>query len=165
MISNLARVLLLGLVCIGQSSFSASNNTAKLNSQLDKENRNPRHSDSILQFRFNTAENRFKVFAKDIAETDCLTAYSEFSPNGDGEHDIFFISCVEKYPNNYLQVFNRWGTKVFDMKGYNNTWDGSSTGIRTMGAKRKLPIGTYYYVLDTGDDSTKQKKGWLYLSK
>ena len=72
---------------------------------------------------------------------------------------------IQKYPKNFLQVFNRWGTRVYHEKGYNHNWDGSTTGLATMGSERKLPIGTYYYILDLGDGTTNQKLGWLYISK
>lgn len=105
-----------------------------------------------------------KTISPSIA-SECLTVYNKFSFSGDKTNNVFYIECVDQYPNNYLQVFNRWGTKVFDMKGYDNTWGGSATGIKTMGAERKLPIGTYYYVLDLGDTQHHQKSGWLYISK
>ena len=67
-----------------------------------------------------------------------------FSPNNDGANDTFFIECIEEYPNNNLQVFNRWGTKVFEMQGYDNSWDGTSQGRATINTADRLPVGTYF---------------------
>lgn len=100
-----------------------------------------------------------------ISNSECLTVYNRFSYSSHKIKNVFFVECAEQYPNNYLQVYNRWGTKVFEMKGYDNSWNGSSTGIKTMGAKRKLPIGTYYYDFDLGDASHHKLSGWLYISK
>jgi len=101
--------------------------------------------------------------AEKVYPDDCLAVYNGIQQN---ESNFgFVIKCIEKYPNNYLQVFNRWGTKVYDMKGYDNTWDGLSTGVSAMGAQRKLPIGTYFYTLDLGIDKPLQKEGWIYIVK
>ncbi|MDC0008102.1 gliding motility-associated C-terminal domain-containing protein [bacterium] len=100
-----------------------------------------------------------------ITQDECLTVYNEFSPNGDGVNEVFFIECIDQFPNNFLQVFNRWGTKVFEMRGYDNTWEGISTGRATINTDEKLPVGTYYYTLNPGDGETKAKAGWLYISR
>ncbi|MDP5229125.1 MAG: gliding motility-associated C-terminal domain-containing protein, partial [Cellulophaga sp.] len=96
---------------------------------------------------------------------ECLLIYNEFSPNGDGANEVFFIECIDQYPNNYLEIFNRWGTKVYEQRGYNNTWDGISTGRATIKAGERLPVGTYYYALDLGDGKTAPRAGWLYLNR
>ncbi|MFD2568565.1 T9SS type B sorting domain-containing protein, partial [Pseudotenacibaculum haliotis] len=94
----------------------------------------------------------------------CLTIYNEFSPNGDGVNDFFVIDCIDQYPNNTLEILNRWGNTVFKKRNYDNSWDGTSTGRATINAGEKLPVGTYYYVLDLGNGS-KPKTGWIYLNR
>lgn len=61
-----------------------------------------------------------------------------FTPNGDGINDIWIITNTEYYENVELNVYNRWGDKVYYVKDYKtgNEWDGAS-----------LPDATYYYVL------------------
>ncbi|MBI5539450.1 MAG: DUF3494 domain-containing protein [Bacteroidia bacterium] len=86
-----------------------------------------------------------------------------FSPNGDGINDLFVIRGIDRFPNNAFEVFNRWGNKVFEANSYLNTWDGTTTfGIRVGGDK--LPIATYFYVLDLGDGSNVYK-GTIYLNR
>ena len=165
MSTKLTKVFILAFIIIGHCSFITADSTFKSISKIEAENQRALQLDCIILFPIATAKSPPKKAVESENKPSCLTAYSEFSPNGDGRDDIFFITCIEEYPNNYLQVFNRFGTKVFDMKGYNNTWDGGSTGITTRGAKRKLPVGTYYFLLDPGDGATKQKKGWIYLSE
>ncbi|MNS18345.1 hypothetical protein D3C72_500350 [compost metagenome] len=88
---------------------------------------------------------------------NCLKIYNEFSPNDDGQNDFFYIDCIERYPDNQLEIFNRWGNLVYYQKGYKNTWDGKEEG-----SAKTLPEGTYFYILDLGDGS-KKTSGWVYL--
>ena len=94
----------------------------------------------------------------------CLTIYNEFSPNGDGVNETFVIDCLERYPNNILEVYNRWGNIVYTKMGYINDWDGTSNGRAVINQPEKLPVGTYYYVLDLGDGSD-PRVGWLYINR
>jgi len=86
-----------------------------------------------------------------------------FSPNADGINDLFVIRGIERYTNNKIVFFNRWGDKVFDAKPYKNTWDGKATKGLRIGAD-ELPIGTYFYILDLGDGSS-VFKGTVYLNR
>ena len=97
-------------------------------------------------------------------EPNCLTVYNEFSPNGDGVNDFFKIDCIASFPNNRLQVFNRWGNIVFETRGYNNDWDGITNGRAAVQKGDLLPVGTYYYILDLGDGS-EPKTDWLYINR
>jgi uncharacterized repeat protein (TIGR01451 family)/gliding motility-associated-like protein len=97
--------------------------------------------------------------------TTCqMVVYNEFSPNGDGSNEVFYVDCIENYPNNHLQVYNRWGNMVFEAYNYQNTWDGTSYGKATINAEEKLPVGTYFYVLDLGNDD-EPLSGWLYITR
>jgi hypothetical protein len=60
-------------------------------------------------------------------------------------------------------IYNRWGTKVFEATPYQNTWDGKSTSNATVGGN-ELPVGTYFYLFDPGDETT-VIKGTVYLNK
>ncbi|MBO6880310.1 gliding motility-associated C-terminal domain-containing protein [Winogradskyella sp.] len=103
---------------------------------------------------------------EDTAAVDpiCLTIYNEFSPNGDGVNETFVIDCLERFPNNKLEVYNRWGNIVYTKNGYLNDWDGTSNGRAVINQSDKLPVGTYYYVLDLGDGS-EPRVGWLYINR
>ncbi|MEO1548586.1 MAG: gliding motility-associated C-terminal domain-containing protein [Bacteroidota bacterium] len=61
----------------------------------------------------------------------------------------------EEFENNSLEVFDRYGNSVFQTNNYDSTWDGT-------GDDGQLPKGTYFYVLDLGDDSEPQK-GWIQI--
>lgn len=67
-----------------------------------------------------------------------------FSPNGDGVNDVWNIKNLSNYPNPSIQVFNRYGDKVFSSTSADEiTWDGKFRGIDT-------PVGTYYYIVKPG---------------
>ncbi|WP_318312128.1 T9SS type B sorting domain-containing protein [Flagellimonas crocea] len=102
--------------------------------------------------------------AETFVEPSCLVVYNEFSPNGDGVNDYFKIDCLDRYPNNTLQVYNRWGNIVFQTKSYKNNWDGTPNGRAMIQPEDQLPVGTYYYVLDLGDGS-EPRTDWLYLNR
>jgi len=72
-----------------------------------------------------------------------INVHKGFSPNYDGINDYLTIEGLQEYPNNELTVFNRWGTEIFNQKGYDGTWDGSFNGL-------PLPDGTYFYILTDG---------------
>ena len=68
-----------------------------------------------------------------------------FTPsNNDGFNDVFYIEHLELHPNSLLEIFNRWGNKIYSNEDYKNDWNGThyKTG-------NQLPDGVYYYVLTT----------------
>jgi gliding motility-associated-like protein/uncharacterized repeat protein (TIGR01451 family) len=87
-----------------------------------------------------------------------------FSPNGDGINDLFVIRGIEIFPANSIQIYNRWGNKVFDASPYRNTWDGKANNGLIIGDGDRLPIGTYFYLLNLGDNSD-VIKGTIYLNR
>jgi len=88
-----------------------------------------------------------------------------FSPNGDGKNDVFEIEGVLFYPNNVLDIYNRWGNLVHHEEGYQNDWNGINTEAITYGGK-DLPVGTYFYVLDLGNgNGEKPFKGYIYITR
>ncbi|WP_169628040.1 Ig-like domain-containing protein [Flavobacterium soli] len=113
---------------------------------------------SSLPIDSNTGNNE----ASATTEPVCLTVFNEFSPNGDGTNDFFMIDCIEFYPDNTLQVFNRYGSPVFETKGYQNNWDGTANVDGVVRRNEKLPVGTYYYILEVDG---KAKTGWVYIMR
>ena len=66
-----------------------------------------------------------------------------FTPNGDGKNDYWKINNAQNYPQAIVQIFTRYGQKVFESKGYSVPFDGTYNGT-------KLPSGVYYYILNLG---------------
>lgn len=71
----------------------------------------------------------------------CVKPMNAFTPNGDGINDRWLITDGNCLISVRAQVFNRYGSRVFESPNYDNTWDGTYKG-------KPLPDGTYYYVLE-----------------
>jgi gliding motility-associated-like protein len=101
---------------------------------------------------------------------DGIEIFNAVTPNGDGDNDVLVIRGIENYPNNTLEVYNRWGVKVYDTTGYGsngNYFEGISYGRETIQQASELPTGTYYYVLKYVNASgiTKERAGYLYINR
>ncbi|MGK7397853.1 MAG: Ig-like domain-containing protein [Candidatus Cyclobacteriaceae bacterium M3_2C_046] len=92
--------------------------------------------------------------------------YEAFSPNNDDLNDYWVIDGIQHFQDNEVIVFNRNGSPVFKMKGYNNhdkVWKGESNTSFTIG-KNELPNGTYYYLINLGDGEA-LRKGFVVLNR
>ncbi len=88
-----------------------------------------------------------------------------FSPDGDGVNDNFQITAIERYPNNKVTIFNRWGNIVYQKDAYTNTeaWDATNQGKGINVGTGKVQGGTYFYsiVLDVNDNTLKPSTGYI----
>jgi gliding motility-associated-like protein/uncharacterized repeat protein (TIGR01451 family) len=124
-----------------------------------------------------TASDEAVVEANLVLGCGSVTVHNAFSPNGDGINETFVIDNIDDvlcYPENTVEIYNRWGILVFETKNYNNStnaFDGTSHGRTTISQSSGLPTGTYYYILyytsidGNGGVQTNKKDGYLYLSK
>lgn len=128
-----------------------------------------------------TSQDPSNVFTNSGAYTVILTAYSGtctgtytieivvndgltieipnvFTPNGDGVNDAFTIKSTG-VKEITLQIFSRWGQKLYEFSGANAAWDGKEAN----GAR--APEGTYFYFIKaTGfDDKVIDKNGTVNL--
>ena len=102
-----------------------------------------------------------------------INIYNALSLNDDGKNDIFLLDGIECFPNNSVEIYNRWGAKVFETASYDNNYNvfkGVSTGKGTLSRNEKLPTGTYFYIINYQynlDNSSQfenvQKTGYLYI--
>lgn len=81
------------------------------------------------------------------------------TPNDDGKNDSWRLDFIDVfYPNAEIEIFNRWGMKIFRSVGYSNAWDGSYLGD-------PLPVGAYFYTINLNDGVTPVIKGTVTLIK
>lgn len=89
-----------------------------------------------------------------------ITIHHAFSPNADGLNDTYIIDGIEKYADNHVYFFNRWGQLVWNAAKYDNVkvvWDGKdNNGVA-------LTSGTYFYVIEI--KGRKVQKGWVEITR
>ncbi len=73
-----------------------------------------------------------------------------FTPNGDGANDLFALSGLNTCATYSLQIFDRWGVKLFDTyQPGSDFWDGrDKTG-------EAVVSGVYFYILSGSGNSWK----------
>jgi gliding motility-associated-like protein len=111
---------------------------------------------SVIVTSFNT-DNIQATGTGSILDND---APNLFSPNGDGIGDVFEIEGMDAYPDFTLQIFDRYGSLVYDYQNKGNLaplwWDGNYKG-------KEVPEGVYYYVLDYNNGTQKPIAGFIQL--
>ncbi|MBS9523582.1 DUF11 domain-containing protein [Litoribacter alkaliphilus] len=78
------------------------------------------------------------------------------TPGGDGKNDFFVIKGLDKFVQNDLTIFNRYGDHIYEATNYQNNW--GAPGLNS---------GTYYYVMKSTDSNGQQTifKGWIQVIK
>lgn len=100
--------------------------------------------DSLNQWPDGTQVQNESVMSNIICVDNCpeYTLPNVFSPNGDGQNDLF-----EPFPYRYIDsieliVFNRYGVKVFETTDPDIKWNGSDENTG-----EPCPDGVYYFVI------------------
>lgn len=76
--------------------------------------------------------------------------YNVVTPNQDGRNDLFVVDGIEE-GDWQLEVYNRWGERVYYDQHYHNTWNA-----------QKLKDGTYFFNLyETHKASCTQFSNWI----
>lgn len=112
---------------------------------------NPTHSYSVAGEYMVTLEVANAIGCVDevthgpfIIMTPDLFIPNVFSPNADGINDEFMVEYTGSQPFN-LQIFDRWGVKLYDVRDKFAGWNG------TTDAGEEVQEGTYYYRVTIGD--------------
>ncbi len=88
------------------------------------------------------------LFTITIDELSDIEVPNIFSPNGDGVND-FFVLDVDGVETIECQIYNRWGTLIFEWDALNGHWAGETKNGDA------APEGTYYYMVRAvGKDGT-----------
>lgn len=105
-----------------------------------------------------------------IANENEVEVFNVLTPNGDGINDVLTIDKIEFFPNNTLEIVNRWGVLVYKVNGYNNSntfFNGYANQGKVISKSKKLPTGTYFYKLQfkqEGNKASLTRTGYLYLT-
>jgi gliding motility-associated-like protein/uncharacterized repeat protein (TIGR01451 family) len=125
------------------TTFVTLRNTATLTASVPLDN----NADNNISF--------VEIEASPEIPDDCGIEFNQFSPNGDGVNDFLVVNCIQLFPDNSLEIFDRYGNSVFQAVRYDNSWDG-------VGKNGELPKGTYFYVLNLGEGRD-ARKGWIQI--
>lgn len=79
-----------------------------------------------------------------------------FTPNGDGNNDLFIpIQPYKNVDSIQIQIYNRWGEPVFSTNDIDINWNGEHQNIRRQSARRMLNLdqtnvnsAVYFYVCE-----------------
>jgi len=85
------------------------------------------------------------------------TIQKGISPKGTGVGDNSndFLDLVGQNVAK-LEIFNRYGSKVYSKTNYTNEWYGQTD------SGDELPDGTYFYVIERNGEQS--KTGWIYIN-
>jgi len=79
-----------------------------------------------------------------------------FTPNGDGENDVWWPHNSQQYPNILTQIYDRYGRLLKELTR-GQRWDGTYNG-------KALPTGDYWYIITLGEeDDPREFKGHFTL--
>jgi gliding motility-associated-like protein len=133
------------------------------NYQNTSSSQNPSHVYNDLKTYIVTLDVTDKTSLCQTTNTLAITVYEQpsiivpnvFTANDDGANDIYKIITKGIVELN-MDIYNRWGTKIFSFTGVNDYWDGAES-----------PAGTYFYILSAIgiDDKTYQQQGFITLFK
>ncbi len=91
-------------------------------------------------------ENGCEVIANIAMEFIDIEIPNFFTPDGDGENDIWIPRNIEPYPEILIKIYDRYGRVVEDNVVGKNGWDGIYNGA-------ELPTGDYWYVIKLQGES------------
>ncbi|MGY0392994.1 gliding motility-associated C-terminal domain-containing protein [Bizionia sp. KMM 8389] len=116
-----------------------------------------------IYIRINT-ENCFNFYKFNLSVINCPPYIPQvFTPNNDGHNDWFNIQGLYTiFENHKLIIYNRWGTEIFEGNDQ-SPWRGiANKGSQTNG--KRVPVGTYFYVLYLNDPNYKPITGYVYVT-
>ena len=90
--------------------------------------------------------------------SNCVDVPQGLSPNGDSFNDCLILDHLEDREDiKSINVYNRYGTKVFELNEYVDQWCGTDDDGEL------LPVGTYFYTINFNSDK-KSTTSWIYLN-
>ena len=99
-----------------------------------------------------TPQGCVSTYTFTVESTFCMIPRG-ISPNNDGDNDSFDLTGFNA---KRVVIFNRYGKEVYSRNDYVNEWVGQTDD------GDELPTGTYFYVVETNNDST---TGWVYINR
>jgi gliding motility-associated-like protein len=131
------------------------------NTTYDPRADDPNEQEFSYQVRVRSRNGNFLSYSNVInfRREAALFLPDAFSPNGDGQNDVFQVKGV--YFDSFLMlIYNRWGEVVHRSTDAAQGWDGTINGVRA-------PEGNYIYRVEIKDNTSRPfvKTGTLLLMR
>ena len=95
--------------------------------------------------------------AVSTSSTNNFNVPNAFTPNNDGKNDCFSVRYWGQMDQFLMEIYDRWGKKVFSTSNATQCWDGRFKGV-------DQPVGTYvYYIKGKSVCGDVVKKGTITL--
>lgn len=106
----------------------------------------------------------YEIFKFELIVDNCPPNIPEgFSPNDDTYNDWFNIQGLyDIFTQHQLKIYNRYGDLIFEGNNEKRWFGKVNRGLNNHG--KRVPIGTYYYVLNLNDSFYKPMLGWVYVN-
>jgi len=133
---------------------------------------NLKHGDYVFHYRIDcdvVIEVKVKLLPDDppcVGGCDGGPVTTAMTPNGDEQNEFFYsgIDPEEGKCTVDVQIFNRWGAKIFEAYNYQNDWNGTVKS-NAIGSANKISTGTYYYILRINEENTIETvTGYFYVA-
>lgn len=94
---------------------------------------------------------------------DEIIVYNAVAPNGNNKNEFLKIANIESHPGNSVEIYDRWGVKVFEVSNYDNQDSNARfEGRSNVGSSLNLVEGTYFYLIQA---SGQKLTGFLHLRR
>jgi gliding motility-associated-like protein len=126
-------------------------------------------------FRYNSSEDACftQILLNMNVNDDCIVLpcglddvviSKAVTPNNDLINDFFTITGIEGCGFVIeVEIFNRWGAKIYENKNYQNNWGGEASK-NSVGNSGKVPTGTYYYIVKLRNSGLSPITGPIYVA-
>ncbi|GET46391.1 reprolysin-like metallopeptidase [Capnocytophaga felis] len=143
------------------SSDEETNNSDSENSSSDGKTDNPDSGNDLSD------DKNASDIVKPNLDNEAWVVYNGVSAEA-GSENYLKVAPIERYTDLHIEIFNELGQKVFEAKDYQRrggVFRGYSNVKGVVGKGKRLPSGTYFYILNYQDMTGKKhtKKGYLYV--
>ena len=102
------------------------------------------YEDAVYEAQMYNGEGCVYTYTIDVEVYEQIYIPNAFTPNGDGNNDIFYAQMGDNVISYQLQVYDRWGAKVFEGQ---SEWNGKHNGVDVNAG---VFVYIYTFVFDNG---------------
>ncbi len=142
----------------GPMNFSSNNSSISFNSFTSEQA--GWYAISAMATSGCVMDDSIQILMQDAEE--CFLIPELVTPNNDGKNDVWHIQGLDPLLTYNIEIFNRWGNRIFAQSDYANDWNCRSNCGWMIDQKNGLvPTGTYFYILKIADNFESVFNGYL----